>query len=338
METGGSFQSIPLFDVDELFEKKSQSEINRLRNVCHDIGFFYITNHGISKEFLAETFYYTRWFFDLSLEEKEKTSILLSPQYRGYGRYKQEMTLGKPDYKETVDLGYELNTIEFDEKTKYLKLQGPNQWPLSEDLNDINSPAAKFKSHMLEYISKVHHLSKKLLSLMARCLGLSENFFDPFFNLNSIDAFAMLRLLRYPAQLSSESADTSVELGVGPHIDQGCLVILLQDLPGLQVQNNKGEWIDANPIEGTFVVNIGKMLQVWSNNYFVATVHRVLGSKTVTRHSIPYFAEPSLSTVVLPAKISDELLKDCHQHVDKIESAIYGEQMLAVFERSFPKN
>ncbi len=127
------------------------------------------------------------------------------------------------------------------------------------------------------------------------------------------------------------------QLGVGPHTDLGCLVLLLQDeVGGLQVQNCNGKWVDAPPIKDTFVVNIGEMLQIWSNNYFLATPHRVINTASRVRHSIPFFFEPNLTAKVSPLAISQELLDKMNRTpVASDHSLIYGEHMLKVYQRSF---
>lgn len=82
------------------------------------------------------------------------------------------------------------------------------------------------------------------------------------------------RLLHYPPQ----QGDISVkEIGVGAHTDYGFLTILAQDdKGGLQVQNREGEWVNAPPVPGTFIVNIGDLVQTLTTDRYISTMHRVI--------------------------------------------------------------
>jgi len=309
-----NFKAIPVIDMRELASSSSSRRalsILRLREACHHVGFFYLINHGISKAEMNHVLALSKVFFDLPQELKDKISIGHSPHYRGYGRLGAEITKGISDYKETYDLGFERSAQCITEDKPYLILRGPNQWPQSEALNDMH-----WKDSILSYIHSVHAVGKQIMVAMAQALGVSDDFFGKAFSNQDNDDYAILRLLRYPpGKLKAEK--NKVEIGVGEHTDAGCLVLLLQDeVGGLQVKNCDGEWIDAPPMEGAYVVNIGEMLQRWSNNYFLATPHRVINTSARVRYSAPFFLEPNLSTVVAP-------------------NVIYGEHMLAVYQRSF---
>ncbi len=327
------FHSIPIFDFNQFLNSnitERQQFILRLRDVCHNIGFFYIKNHGIQSQLMQHIFTSTKYFFDLPQEEKDALSITNSPHYRGYGKLGAEITEGIRDFKETFDLGLEQLAQNISADKPYLILQGPNQWPISNSLN--------WKKTILEYLSAMQKLSEQLMFAMSLALGVEEDFFVKQFCSNSEDAYAILRLLRYPP--GRKSTHSEIEIGVGSHVDSGCLVFLLQDeVGGLQVQNCSGEWIDAPPIPDTFVVNIGTMLQIWSNNYFLATPHRVINVSDQIRHSVPFFFEPNLSSVVTPLTLSSELLATMTRPLaDSNTRVVYGEHMLKVYKRSFPEN
>lgn len=266
----------------------------------------------------------TSAFFDLPQSEKERVSLSLSPHFRGYGKLMEEMTQGKPDFKESMDFGLEQRARKLEVTKPYLKLQGPNQWPTSNLLDH------EWKSTLLKYIAEMQRLGEKLMGAMSLTLGLPESIFAEKFSSTSEDSFALLRLLRYPP-----TKDDASGFGVGPHVDSGCLVILLQDeVGGLQVQNRQNHWVDAPPIPGTFVVNIGYMLQIWSSNYFLATPHRVLSSSTRVRHSVPFFFEPSLTTEVKAIDLPLEL-RTAQTSAAKADAVVYGEHMWKVAVRSF---
>jgi isopenicillin N synthase-like dioxygenase len=270
-------------------------------------------------------------FFDLPDAAKETVQISHSPHFRGYGRLEAETTKGLRDYKETYDLGLEQTAKPFAADSAYRILQGPNQWPDFVTLQTLH-----WKETILEYITAVQAAGKKLMQAMALTLELPEDYFANKFSTTADDAYAILRLLRYPPA-HTHDANGERKIGVGAHTDAGCLVMLLQDaVGGLQVQNCDGDWIDAPPIEGTYVVNIGEMLQHWSNNYFLATPHRVINTSSALRYSAPFFLEPNLSTVVSPLNITEHLLHNMQRpKADAKKSIVYGEHIFAVYERSF---
>lgn len=335
------FQTIPLFELDD-FHKAPAEFAQRLREACHHIGFFYLRSSSIRLQLMEEMLQATARFFNLPQPIKDEINISKSPHFRGYGKLNQEMTLGLPDFKETYDLGLEQPARPLLPGKAYLKLQGPNPWPDLKHQPDQNAEPLgdAWKSQILDYIQIMQKLGEQLMSALALGLGKSPDFFAEQFKADSQDSFAMLRLLKYPPSPPATNGATPT-YGVGPHVDSGCLVILLQDeVGGLQVQNRKGEWIDVPPLPGTWVVNIGKMLQLWSNHYFLATPHRVLNSTSKVRHSVPFFFEPSLSTEVRPLDLPPELGRGMADSTCVAETAvspvIYGEYMLKVFERSFP--
>lgn len=323
------FEALPIFDLSELTstDKKTRDySIDRLRRICHQVGFFYIKNHGIN-ELMKQMLTVTESFFDLPQAEKDKMKITFSPHYRGYGKLGGERTNGIQDKKETFDLGLEKparNKLDV-EQHPYLVLQGPNQWPTSSALDHM-----QWKQLVLSYISALQKIGGQLIAAMSTALGLPGNELGNQFCSSAEDAHAMLRLLRYPPGRESE-------LGVGPHVDAGGLIILLQDeTGGLQVQNCQGKWVDAPHLPNTFVVNMGEMLQILSNNYFQATRHRVINTSARIRHSVPFFYEPDLTAVIRPLNINPELLKDIKPFpIQKNNPVVYGEHMLEIFRRSF---
>jgi isopenicillin N synthase-like dioxygenase len=106
-------------------------------------------------------------------------------------------------------------------------------------------------------------------------------------------------MIYYPPQAPDLGKD---QFGVAPHTDYGCITLLYQDRSGgLQVRDRSNRsWIDATPIDGTFVVNVGDLLARWSNDRFASTPHRVINSSGHERYSIATFYDPSFATVVDP--------------------------------------
>eukprot|EP00122_Pirum_gemmata_P018262 Pgem_evm1s17106 len=87
-------------------------------------------------------------------------------------------------------------------------------------------------------------------------------------------------------------------MGCGAHSDYGLLTLLAQFSEGLQVRNVNGTWISAPPIPGTFVVNLGDMMNRWTNESYSSTIHRVINNSTKHRHSMPFFVNPNIDAVV----------------------------------------
>ena len=254
----------------------------------------------------------TREFFHSPQVAKDQIDIKFSACCRGYGRLEAEKTHGVGDYKETYDLGPEKILHPARLQKPYLGLLGPNQWPDTEKLNQL-----QFKENIISYISQMMQLGTIIMQAMTAALDYPAHQFENHFKPDQEDAHAMLRLLHYPATKNNQ-------LGVGAHVDSGFISFLLQDdIGGLQIFNQNKQWINVPPLANHFVVNIGEMLKSWSNGCYKATLHRVANQSTRARYSVPFFFEPNLSAVItIP-----------HQNNNQI---IYGEYLLKIFERSFP--
>ena len=319
------FNSIPTLDMRQYLSGDTQAKqdfCKQLCDTCHQVGFFYLQHHNIPISLMRSVLKEAKAFFELPQHVKNEIDISHSAHYRGYGRLQAETTLGIPDYKETYDLGLEKTALTKTEQA-YQTLHGPNQWPTSGKFDHL-----RFRSTITQYIDSMTQLGLQIMLAISEGLGISSEHLSSGFDPNSDDAYAMLRLLHYPPTHN----DDEQKFGVGPHVDAGCLVFLLQDdVGGLQVQNHAGDWIDAPPREDTFIVNIGEMLQLWTSHYFKATPHRVMNHHDKFRISAPFFFEPNLSTVIKPLSIFNQSAADAH-------GVLYGEHMLKIFERSFVKS
>ena len=138
-------------------------------------------------------------------------------------------------------------------------------------------------------------LGKRVTQGLSISLGLPKNYFWPFMN----ESHNYMRISKYPPILNDQikiSGD-----GIGSHIDYGFLTILLQDkVQGLEIKDSDGQWFKAPIIPGTFLINIGHMIQRWTNDYYRATVHRVVSPEDKARLSVPFFFEPNYDTVIEP--------------------------------------
>jgi isopenicillin N synthase-like dioxygenase len=136
-------------------------------------------------------------------------------------------------------------------------------------------------------------LGRKLMQAFALALGLEETYFDHWLNW----PMTTLGLLHYPPQTGRI---TEAQIGAGAHSDYGVLTMLAQDdAGGLQVRNASGDWIDAPPVPGSFVVNIGDMMERWTNGVFTSTLHRVVNVSGQERYSLPYFFDPDFNAEVV---------------------------------------
>jgi isopenicillin N synthase-like dioxygenase len=298
---------LPVISLKKLTHNNPPA-LRELKNIMHETGFFYLVGHGIEQEIFRQIFSITKEFFLLSEQQKEQISIYKSRHYRGYSNLNTEKTHGQPDYKETFDVGLEQQVVREDKL--YQCLIGPNQWPQSAELSSM-------KNIITNYIGLVRSIGDKLMKAIAYSLELDGHYFKNQF---CGEPFSLMRLIRYHGHKNFSTQ----KIGIGEHCDFGCLVLLLQDeIGGLEVQMPSGAWILAKPIAGSLVINIGDMLALWTNNYFKATPHRVINSNQVDRYSIPFFYEPNLDTRVMPTNAPTKAI-------------IYGEHMLAAFQRSFP--
>lgn len=249
--------------------------LEELRRAARDVGFFYLSGHGIPQSLIDDVLGASRRFFALPDEDKLEIEMVNSPHFRGYNRVGQELTRGQRDWREQVDIGSEAPALTRDPgQPAWRRLQGPNQWP---------SALPDLKPLLLEWQERLTELSTRLLQAFAVILEQDEDAFE------TIYAGApnhLIKIIRYPGRDSTES-----EQGVGAHKDSGFLTLLLQERQkGLQVEDADGSWIDAEPRAGTFVVNIGELLEMATDGYLKATVHRVVTPPAGTdRLSVAFF-------------------------------------------------
>ena len=143
-----------------------------------------------------------------------------------------------------------------------------------------------------------------LFYLLPFVAGLEKDFFDKKF---TDHPFAQLGMFHYPPHPATK--DGQEVWGVGRHTDYGMLTILLQDdVGGLEVETKDGSWIDVPPVPGSFVVNIGDMLEIWTSGTFKAGPHRVKVSPTKHRLSVAMFYDPGFDCVISPIPLDKTLI------------------------------
>jgi len=266
----------------------------QLRDACERRGFFYIRNHGVSPALIGEVFQAAEAFFDQPIEAKLALDKVHSPCNRGYEPLRaQTLEAGAPpDLKESFYIGEEVAAD--DPRVRAGRFNtGPNQWPTA---------LPGFRATMDAYFAQAFELGQLIVRGLALSLQLPPSHFDAYLD----EAAATLRLLHYPPQPPRAAPG---EKGCGEHTDFGGVTLLLQDESGgLQVRDAQGErWIDAPPIAGTFVVNIGDLFARWTNGRYHSTLHRVINSSGRERHSVPFFftGNPTHRVECLPTCLAE---------------------------------
>ncbi|GKT43134.1 putative isoaspartyl peptidase/L-asparaginase [Colletotrichum spaethianum] len=203
--------------------------------------------------------------------------------FLGYSQLSAEITAGKTDHREQIDLSTE-HPIPGPNDPLYYNLLAPNQWP-------SESALPGFRATFTEYMDRMGEISIAFTSLIAEAIKLPPSAFSKYFDAKQQHK---LKIVKYPDLQELGITDQAVQgQGVGPHKDSMLSSYLLQASHhrGLQVQNVRGEWIDAPPIEGTLVVAIGQGLEALTQGVCVSTTHRVLSPAAGqgARFSIPFF-------------------------------------------------
>ncbi len=283
MSGATSFTSVPVVDISGL-RSADRAERERVAadvgKAAREVGFLYVSGADVDDALFDRLLVATEEFFALPVEEKMRSYIGMSKCHRGYVPVGEEgVETGTPDLKEAFDTALDLPADDPD----YLAgnpMLGPNVWP------DLPG----FAEAVTEYYRAVLDVGHRLLWAFAVALGEDPDTFSR----HATKTPSQLRLVHYPYNPDAEDGQ-----GIGAHTDYECFTLLKPTAPGLEVLNGAGEWIDVPPVPGTFVVNIGDMLELWTNGAFVATSHRV--RKVVEqRYSFPLFFNVDYHTEVKP--------------------------------------
>ena len=239
-----------------------------VRDACVNIGFFYLAGHGIPPAQMNALLDQGRRFFERPAEEKMSTHQSKTGGKHGY------VTTG--GVNATTDAGADLR-----ERFRVTR----------DDSADLPWPGAVpgFEKTMKDYMAAMVRLSQDMARVFALSLGLPERHFDDMFR----ELDGILYLNYYPPLDASETNRWSFS----PHSDYGAFTLLVQDsLGGLQARNAAGDWIDIPPIDGTFVVNLGDLFAMWTNDVYVSTLHRAFNASGQARISVPFFVSPHPAT------------------------------------------
>lgn len=277
MTAHSGIRSLPLVDLSRL-DGSPEARARFLGELCdtlHHCGFFYLTGHGVSSALIADVLAAARRFFALPLEEKLRIEMVNSPHFRGYNRPGAEYTRGAPDWREQVDVDTEAAAVTLAPgDAPWKRLIGPNQWP---------DAVPELRPLLLAYQAEATRVGMRVLKAVAGALGQAETIFDRLF---APQPSQLLKIIHYPSRDIVQSKQ-----GVGPHKDSGLVTLLLQDtVPGLRVRTEAGDWLEAAPVPGTFIINTGELLELATNGFIRANVHEVLSPPAgVDRFSIAFF-------------------------------------------------
>jgi isopenicillin N synthase-like dioxygenase len=278
-----SFTSVPIVDISGL-RSPDRAERERVAGeigtAAGEVGFLYVSGAGVDDTLFERMLASTTEFFALPLAEKMRYYIGLSKCHRGYVPSGEEgLATGMPEMKEAFDTAMDLPADDHDYVAGNPML-GPNTWP------DLPG----FADAVTAYYHAVLDVGHRLLWAFAVALGEDPDTFSK----HATKTPSQLRLIHYPYNPDADDAH-----GIGAHTDYECFTLLKPTAPGLEVMNGAGEWIDVPPVPDTFVVNIGDMLELWTNGAYVATSHRVRKVKE-ERYSFPLFFNVDYHTEVKP--------------------------------------
>ena len=253
-----------------------------LDEACREWGFFQVVGHGVGENVRRETQRQMERFFALPAAEKH---AIIRTVENAWGFYDQELTKNVRDWKEIFDVGPP-------------ETQGPlagtrPQWPAS---------LPEFKTALESHSEACERVGVRLLSAIGMNLGMPADYLSKSFEPVHT---SFLRLNYYPvcddpAAPDSPTVPGGGHLGISHHTDAGALTVLMQDdVPGLQVEQSS-TWHTVEPRADAFVINIGDIVQVWSNDIYKAPLHRVIASSDRARYSVAYFFNPAYEADYAP--------------------------------------
>ena len=337
-------QTLPVIDAGPFFEHldlssldldRSKEGLERLtsspraralareiESACHKQGMFYLIGHSVPKALMMRVMAANAYFFNRPQEEKDAISIKNSPHFRGYGLLKNHR-----DWREQIHLGFESrehaptdtsSTSASRDKVRsvYQDLSGPNQWPL----HDLDGT---WRSTMLEYFWAIQDLSTIMLALLAVSLGKPVDYFSQRMG---TDPYLLIKSMSYlPQPAMADASEARPRSGVTAHCDWSWLTFLMQDdVGGLEGQDIYGRWHQVTPLDGSFVVNTGELLEIETGGHLRACPHRVINERIDRqRYSVPVFINPALDSQILAAASAADYAKKTsaisqNEHVHKV--------------------
>lgn len=264
-------EDIPVIDIAGLDRPAALKAIDR---ACREWGFFQVTGHGIGLDVIAELFSAAEAFFAQPRAAKRRIERTAE---NPWGYYDRELTKNTLDWKQVFDFG--------PADGGQLRPQWPEGLP-------------RFEPAVRTFYDGCERLARRLLAVISVNLGMPAHHLAQGFGTSHT---SFVRLNYYPRRpRAAGQAAAQTPFGVNRHTDAGALTLLLQDSqPGLEVFRD-GEWHLVEPRTDALVVNIGDMVQVWSNDRYRAALHRAITSAEADRYSAPFFFNPSYATHYAP--------------------------------------
>lgn len=300
--------------------------VTALRDTLHGPGFCYLVGHGVDPTLESQVMHHAREFFHRPDHDRMAIVNTNTPHFRGYTRLGMEHTNGVSDWRDQIDIGPEHEAVQTGpDDPAWLRVRGPNQWP--DSVPELEPAVTVWMAAMAE-------VGAAVLRAIALGLGQPADYFEPC---TAPDPEVLVKIIRYPAQ--DAVADTGQ--GVGLHHDSGLLSFIMQDqVGGLQVQIDD-QLVDATPMAGALVMNLGEMLQIASEGYLRATKHRVVSPPAgQERISVAYFFNPSmeasLDAIPLPDALRAEAPGGQNARPGDPIFATYGDNWLKFRVRSHP--
>ncbi len=335
MSSLGEFSRVPIIDVAPLVAGTPEigDVASQLGESCRESGFFYVVGHGVESRLLTRIEAFSREFFQLPTAEKMQIAMPRGGRaWRGYFAVGDELTSGKPDQKEGLYFGAEL-PADHPEVVAGTPLHGPNLFPAVPGFREV----------VLEYLAAMTHLGHRLMAGLSLSLGLDRDYFARHYTADPLPLFRIFNYPWTPSLTGVTAGAVDAHWGVGEHTDYGLLTMLWQDdAGGLQVKS-RSRWIDAPPIPGSFICNIGDMLDRLTRGLYRSTPHRVLNTAGRDRLALPFFFDPNFNAEVRP--IDDlqnvSIPDDRNERWDKASVhkpiGTYGDYLLNKVSKVFPQ-
>ncbi len=327
--------TLPVIDMAALFVAEDKLGHERvaceIQAACRSSGFFYVTGHGVVAACVAELERASHVFFGLPFAQKMRIAMRHGGlAWRGYFPVGGELTSGAPDQKEGIYFGTEL-PANHPRVLANTPLHGANLWPAA--VPELQGP-------VMEYMRATTRAAQALLRGVALSLQLPADYFVQNY---TAEPTVLFRIFHYPPPTRAETPSADSAWGVGEHTDYGLLTLLAQDrLGGLQVRS-EGCWIDAPPIEGALVCNIGDMLDRLTGGWYRSTPHRVKNTSGESRLSFPLFFDPDFAAEMQP--LPEAGVADAGRRVeprwDNVDlqafEGTYGDYLLGKVAKVFPE-
>ena len=326
--------SLPVLDIGPFLDDETGAAgaafVDELRETLHGPGFCYLVGHGIAATTEAAVMDVAATFFAQPEDQRLEIVNTNTPHFRGYTRLGMEHTNGASDWRDQIDIGPEHQPVDpGPDGPVWLRVRGPNQWPAS---------VPTMQPTVTGWMDNMGHVGTAVLRAIALGLGQPADHFAPAMQPHPE---VLVKIIRYPAQHADGPDAQGSDQGVGLHNDSGLLSFILQDdVGGLQVQIGD-ELVDATPMPGALVLNIGEMLQIATDGYLRATKHRVVSPPPGRqRISVAYFHNPAMEAtfgeIPLPSELAAKTRGSANERPGDTIFSNYGDNWLKFRVRSHP--